>query len=275
MRLRQIVFNLGGNALKFTTGRAGQRGLVSIRATLESGGVGEKCVVRFSIEDNGIGMTEEAVSRLFQPFSQADNTTTRRFGGSGLGLSICARLAAMMGGEISVESRPNAGSTFTLSLPFMPVEPGSEPTLGLDQDSPAAAPADPGGGLILVAEDNEINQEIIARQLQLLGYTADIAADGREALALLEQKKYMLLLSDCQMPEMDGYELTRSIRQQENGKRHLPIIAFTANVLARDIEQCYAAGMDDVIGKPTKLNDLKQMLERWMAVARSAKEKQG
>ncbi|MBI3523456.1 MAG: PAS domain S-box protein [Betaproteobacteria bacterium] len=285
VRLRQMVFNLGGNALKFTTGRAGQRGHVGIRAELASGSAGEKCVVRFSIEDNGIGMTEEAVSRLFQPFSQADNTTTRRFGGSGLGLSICARLAAMMGGEITVVSRPNVGSTFTLHLPFMPAEAGSETMLGLDLNSPrpAAKPAsaaggdqDAGGGakaaggLILVAEDNEINQDLIARQLDLLGYTADIAGNGREALALLGRKDYRLLLSDCQMPEMDGYELARSIRQQEGGERHLPIIAFTANVLARDIELCHAAGMDDVIGKPTKLNDLKQILERWMTAAEPA-----
>ena len=120
-----------------------------------------------------------------------------------------------------------------------------------------------------MAEDNEINQDLIARQLDLLGYTADVAGDGREALALLGQKDYALLLTDCQMPEMDGYELARTIRQRERGGQgHLPIVAFTANVLARDVEQCHAAGMDDVIGKPTKLDDLKRTLERWLAVAR-------
>ena len=272
IRLRQIVFNLGGNALKFTASRADRRGHVGIRATLESGGVEAPCSVRFTVQDNGIGMTEEAVSRLFQPFSQADNTTTRRFGGSGLGLSICARLVAMMGGDIAVESRPNEGSTFTVRLPFLPAQAQAEAKATPVSTKPSASPPAT-GGLILVAEDNEINQDIIARQLGLLGYTADIAGDGREALALLGRKDYVLLLSDCQMPEMDGFELTRTIRQQEGGQRHLPIIAYTANVLARDIEQCRAAGMDDVIGKPTKLNDLKLILEHWLSVAQSANSK--
>ncbi|MDP2810327.1 MAG: PAS domain S-box protein [Rhodocyclaceae bacterium] len=277
VRVRQILFNLLGNAIKFTaaTGIDGRRGRVTLLALLESGEMVSPCIVRFIIEDNGIGMSEEVVSRLFQPFSQADSATTRRYGGSGLGLSICTRLVGLMGGEIDVSSHPGEGSVFVVRLPFLAAAAGD--------DTPAAVPPAPtfsavappvatGTARLLVAEDNEINQELIRRQLTQLGYVADIVGNGREALEQLARGDYALLLTDCQMPEMDGYALAQAVREREAeaanaGGGRLPIIAFTANVLARDVQRCHESGMDDVIGKPTVLDDLGRTLARWLASA--------
>ncbi|MBI5109050.1 MAG: PAS domain S-box protein [Rhodocyclales bacterium] len=283
-RLRQILFNLGGNAIKFTdgVGADGRRGRVTLRVQIEAGEMVSPAVIRFLIEDNGIGMDEGAIARLFQPFSQADSATTRRFGGSGLGLSICARLANMMGGEIDVVSHPGEGSIFTLRLPFVVDETrgnevGDAPAThyaeangnaGAAISDPARVPsAAATASALLVAEDNPVNQQLIMRQLGLLGYTADLAANGRDALQLLTHKRYDLLLTDCQMPEMDGYELTRALREREqldHRQPRLPIIAFTANVLAHDVQLCREAGMDDVIGKPVTLNELRAKLLRWL-----------
>ncbi|MBU0751475.1 MAG: PAS domain S-box protein [Gammaproteobacteria bacterium] len=282
VRLRQILFNIAGNAVKFTAGVAanGGRGRVSLRAFLDSSDVASPCIVRFIIEDNGIGMSEETISRLFQPFSQADSATTRRYGGSGLGLSICSRLVGMIGGDIDVSSTPGEGSIFIVRLPFL-LAPAAEhapdavppaPTFSAAATALPAAPL--GHGRILVAEDNETNQELIARQLAQLGYAADIVGDGRQALARLEQESYALLLTDCHMPEMDGYALARAVREQERRRvatgdatpaDGLPIIAFTANVLARDVQRCHDAGMNDVIGKPTVLGDLARAIGRWVS----------
>lgn len=280
VRLRQILFNLGGNAIKFTdgVGADGRHGRVTLRVQIEAEKLVSPAIIRFLIEDNGIGMNEEAVARLFQPFSQADTATTRRFGGSGLGLSICARLAGMMGGEIDVVSHPGEGSIFTVRMPFVVDETrgdeaGAAPVSAGPGAMPAAFPAAPApsadaaGAELLVAEDNPVNQQLIRRQLGLLGHAADLAANGREALDLLARKHYDLLLTDCQMPEMDGYELTRILRERErldDGRSRLPIIAFTANILAHDVQLCHDAGMDDVISKPVTLNELRAKLMRWL-----------
>lgn len=276
VRLRQILFNLGGNAIKFTDGVAadGERGRVTIRVLVEPSETESWCILRFIVDDNGIGMSEEVVGRLFQPFSQADGATTRRYGGSGLGLSICARLAGMMGGEINVSSVPEAGSVFVVRLPFAvvenaarlemtPAEASSKPEIPVQVPTEGLARTE-GKVRVLVAEDNDINQELIARQLRQLDYAADIVGNGREALEHLARGDYAMLLTDCQMPEMDGYELARAVRAQEkDGGRHLPIIAFTANVLASDVQRCHEAGMDDVVSKPTVLDELRRTLARW------------
>ena len=273
VRLRQVLFNLLGNAVKFTdaTAAGGRAGRVTLRVMLESADVVSPCIVRFIVEDNGIGMSEEVLARLFQPFSQADSATTRRYGGSGLGLSICGRLVNMMGGEVDVTSHPGEGTIFTVRLPFLvatagegePLAASPEPTFS------ATAPALAAGEVrLLVAEDNEINQDLIRRQLGSLGYAVDMVANGREALEQLPQADYALLLTDCQMPEMDGYALARAVREGEaarGGGRRLPIIAFTANILARDIQRCHDAGMDDVVGKPIVLEQLGRTLARWVA----------
>ncbi|HYG89738.1 MAG TPA: response regulator [Azospirillum sp.] len=397
-RLRQILFNLTGNAIKFTeTGRVVLRS--SVAGTPRAGTVR----LRFQVEDTGIGISEEGQARLFQPFSQADSSTTRRFGGTGLGLAICTRLIEMMDGRVGVTSAPGRGSNFwfTVDLPLGAAaappddtdlsdltilvaegEPAQrtalvrylqdkhaavadaagidealeltelaspdvlvvasqlpdgaaselleriaassgrlppvllltdgrdaaiEPLPGLDdvphdtlarplhrdllfrkiavlagraeplpaavparteeERSPALPPLPSGEGAVLVAEDHPTNQQVIQRQLRHLGFEADIVADGIEALAALRARRYRLLITDCHMPRMDGYELSRQVRvgEREAGTGcRLPIIAMTANALAGEMERCTAAGMDDYIAKPVTLKQLADVLGRWL-----------
>lgn len=396
-RLRQLLNNLIGNAVKFSGGRPGTVGCVALRVEVVRPAPLE---VAFEVRDNGIGMTAETVSKLFQPFSQAEVSTTRRFGGTGLGLAICRRLASLMGGDVSVASVPGEGSTFTIRLPLeVPaVQPPSdmpdlrgvncvvlgascyssdslraylehagahvllagdmenapaglrslqEPTLlvseGSDDEldrasltrskSPIAtshllilkdvrrtmsmecdrlvtigaqdlrrhtlldaaafalgrlsaktvpalasrsqqartdaqrppqsvAQARETGQLILVAEDDEINQKVILRQLSLLGHAAEIANDGREALALWRANRYALLLTDLHMPEMDGYELVQTIRREEPANTRLPIVALTANAVKGEAMRASSAGMDGYLTKPLQLDLLQAALDR-------------
>ncbi len=404
-RLRQILVNLANNAIKFSSGQ-GRQAKVSIRAQLNPNEIDGKMQVTFLVKDNGIGIDAETQARLFVPFTQADTSTTRSFGGTGLGLVICRRLANMMGGEVSVLSEPGQGSLFSVRLPLAKLSEESEtdehtvqinglPCLlvggtdtladdlafylnyhgaiverssGLDDarqclsrwtkglivvvvetakrgpwqldelyaavraenntdvrfliigrgkrrrcrrelsgaisvdadsmgrntflravgvaagrivdhslDKPTdrtAISATPTilsreearmqGRLILVAEDNEINQKVILQQLMLLGQAADIAKNGREALMQWQRGDYSILITDLHMPEMDGYELTKAIRAAENGKSHIPIIAFTANALKGEADHCLKVGMDDYLSKPVQLLSLKAMLQKWM-----------
>ncbi|WP_029006802.1 response regulator [Azospirillum halopraeferens] len=395
-RLRQILFNLTGNAIKFTdSGRVVLRAMACGRAP--AGAV----ALRFEVEDTGIGISPEGQARLFQPFSQADSSTTRRFGGTGLGLAICSRLVEMMGGRIGVVSAPGRGSIFwfTVELTAGPGAPAAaEPDLsGLsvlvaegepaqrsallhylearraavadattaeevvelmelatpdvlvlaarlpDADAgtvlsrlgaaglqvppillladtrdtvpdlrgaageamvrpvrraalfatvarlagrpaataatdggpatvPVAVPA-PGESLILVAEDHPTNQEVILRQLRRLGYEAELAGDGIGALAAWRDRPFRLLITDCHMPHMDGYELARQIRAAERAAgdgRRVPIVAMTANALAGEMERCTAAGMDDYIAKPVTLGQLAAALNRWLGEGTAA-----
>jgi CheY-like chemotaxis protein/nitrogen-specific signal transduction histidine kinase/HPt (histidine-containing phosphotransfer) domain-containing protein len=408
-RLRQILVNLTNNAIKFSSGQQRQ-GKVSLRAVLVES-THEQVTLEFRVTDNGIGMDKEAQARLFTPFTQADISTTRNFGGTGLGLVIARQLANIMGGEITLHSEQGKGSMFSVRLPFvsLPEQPatdeasslvaglpclvvdslegmaddltaylvhagalvehvsdlaavkewiagcspglsiividttGSEPPLdelratartrNLDarfvaigrgrrrqcwvvaadhvvldaevmhrrafmeavaiaagrakqsdrKDLPSDAKATftplsreearQQGRLILVAEDNEINQKVILQQLKLLGQTADIASDGREALERWQSGDYGLLFTDLHMPEMDGYELSTSIRTAEKtgtcetNKPRIPIIAITANALKGEADHCRAIGMDDYLSKPVQLVNLKAMLEKWMPVA--------
>lgn len=402
LRLRQILINLVNNAIKFSSG--GQRsGKVSLRVAPAERSP-ENMTIAFVVTDNGIGMDEATQTQLFTSFSQADVSTTRRFGGTGLGLAIASNLAKLMGGDITVSSVLDQGSTFTVRLPFrvLPAKPdvsavaspvaglaclvvGSQVGLGddfaayltqggagvarvsdlslarqwaspaglvvwvIDMGSErlsadelhtaAAARSDQEirfvligrgqrrkpraatggwvvvdgnalsrqtflhavamaagrvlpevelkslsdktemelippsreealqlGRLILVAEDNEINQKVILRQLGLLGFTADIAKNGREALARWESGDYALLLTDLHMPEMDGYELCQAIRHSETSDEHIPIITLTANALQGEAERCRMAGMDDYLSKPISLATLEAMLNKWLPV---------
>jgi len=404
-RLRQILFNLGSNAIKFTDSKSGRPGRVLIR--LEQADISENKATRmlFRVIDNGIGITPEAQRNLFRPFSQAQSSTTRRYGGTGLGLAISRHLAQLMKGDISVTSTPGEGSEFTLRL-RLPVDLDSRPMLardwqfagirllGVDLDEllaqglkrllgyygaeltvsdakqapaliraargevsyqavimdagqdlevatrlredlcrasgnglrciallprsqsgldwpdstvvrsrpmlpsellrglaialgqaspdtvaeqqpaaiearqpPSVAEAEAAGQLVLVAEDNETNQDVMGRQLTLLGYSYQIAADGAKALALWRQHHFGLVLTDCHMPEMDGYELSKAIRadEQERGLgSHVPIIAITANALKGEANRCFDVGMDDYLAKPVQLIDLQGMLDKWM-----------
>ena len=403
VRLGQILFNLAGNAIKFTNTDSIKTGRVMVHAELVNQ-TAEQVAVFLQVEDNGIGMSMEAQEHLFQPFSQAEESTTRRFGGTGLGLSICRRLVDMMGGRIEVASQEGLGSTFSvyLSLEIAPTETqkndlhlddlcvllvgcegvtptiieaylqtaGAETTKVNDTDqiveivqelSPAkgnlivvidhhqrstgidnslrqqlretladyepkfvmiargsrqhprqdghdgysidfnamhrkhfltavaaaagraslvtdsnkkppiqvTAPsslrdAEAAGQLILVAEDNETNQKVLLQQLSLLGYMAEVAVDGRNALEKWRSGAYGLLLTDCHMPEMDGYELAHSIRQEEEEGKHIPIIAITADALKDARQKCLASGMDDYLSKPVQLNHLRDKLTQWL-----------
>ncbi len=400
-RLRQILVNLANNAVKFSSGQQRQ-GKVSVRALLAESAP-EQVELEFRVTDNGIGMDEATQARLFTPFTQADSSTTRTYGGTGLGLTISRQLANMMGGEITVQSEPGKGSIFRVRLSFklsaeqlnineapsliaglsclvagisesladdlavylahegvlvervtdlesaktwiagrsrglcvVVIDTATANTLldallaaaraRLEQEirfvairrgqrrEPRVEEADlvvvdgnaltrrillkavaiaagqaeefdrkfkrgdakevvtplsreearRQGCLILVAEDNEINQKVMLQQLTLLGRTADIAGNGREALEMWQSGHYAILFADLHMPEMDGYELTAAIRAAEAGKVHMPIIAFTANALKGEIEHCLAVGMDDYLSKPVQLVNLKTMLEKWM-----------
>ncbi len=259
VRLRQILFNLAGNAVKFTP--AG--GHVAIHARLDDDGR-----LGLHVSDTGIGMSPEQMARLFKPFSQADLSTTRRFGGTGLGLSICRRLADLMGGEIAVDSTEGRGSAFAFLLPFTAAAP---PVEGEGHSARRAAwgatlPADAAealalGRLVLVAEDNETNQDIIRRQLARHGIMADLAADGRQALEAWRARRHPLILTDCYMPEMDGFQLARAIRDHGGD---CPILAVTASLGAEDIEACRNAGMTDWLTKPVEAERLLAALARWL-----------
>ena len=404
LRLRQVLLNLVSNAIKFSADQRRQ-GKVSVRVLLAHQNQ-EGIIVEFQVADNGVGMNEETQKKLFTPFTQADISTTRRFGGTGLGLVISRNLVELMGGEIIVESSIGQGSTFTVRLPFKPKPAGTgdtsattseitglsclvagdakglAPDLGIylehgdaklervhdlsaipewirhcppglwvvvidaedmapqldnltaagrarpdldlrfvvigrgkrrwprlrengvvtvdgnllprralikavalaahrtrdeaKQQLPAheagldLSPPIQGGQrpqVILVAEDNETNQEVIRRQLALLGYAIAVAGNGREAWELWKTGRYALLLTDVHMPEMDGYELCAAIRASETGMAHIPIIAVTANALKGEAEHCRAIGMDDYLSKPLQLTDLKKALEKWLPPA--------
>jgi len=408
-RLRQILFNLAGNAVKFT-----ESGKVLLRADRVPIRARDKVKLRFQVIDTGIGISERAQASLFQPFSQADSSTSRRFGGTGLGLSICKRLAEMMNGTIGLKSELGMGSTFTFTVtlsvtttratgldrldldglrvllvmkdddvrepyagylrhgraevttcadiggvvglaqaaaqggePFDCIilgsgwrlavqrevidatrragptgsrfvamcgtrvkadQPPSPDLVYLDSEplrrgalirsvavavgraspeviyeatghapgearAPTVEEAEAQGTLILVAEDNVTNQTVILRQLALLGYAAEVVSDGKEALEALSAKSYAVLLSDCHMPGMDGYDLARAIRAREAGGRtRLPIIAITASVLQAEVNRCFEAGMDDFLGKPLEMSRLQEALRKWVAVSRQPKE---
>jgi PAS domain S-box-containing protein len=281
VRLRQILLNLLGNAVKFTNPDcvgAPQVGLRLEPCTLAANQPG----VRLRIQDNGIGMEPDVMSRLFQPFTQADQSTARRFGGTGLGLTITQRLVELMCGTIHVNSTPGLGSVFTVELPLQACEPGQA-------DSPVNAPperrANPlrpvaptvekalqTGRLILLAEDNETNRDVIREQLRLLGYACEVANDGALALQMWQAapQRYALVLTDCHMPTLDGFGLTAAIRAAEPTGTHLPVIAITANALNGEDQRCREHGMDDYLSKPLRMSELAERLDRWLPLADSA-----
>ena len=418
LRLRQILINLINNAIKFSGGMS-RPGRVTVKAVPADRADGNTVTVLFQVIDNGIGMDDATRERLFTPFSQGDTSTTRRFGGTGLGLTICRRLVELMKGDITVESQPGEGSTFKARIPFRMIqggaiqqdEPdevdlsglscmvmGSEDGLSsqlatylkyagaaveriadlsatrerigqlpagqwllvadasdgafpvdelraafgdrpdasvgsqlqfvivrrgrrhrgrmeeegvvtldgnvlyrriflhavavaagrakLEEDQTAAVEvvskvvplsreeALQQGRLILVAEDNEINQKVIRQQLTLLGFAADIVINGREALQSWKNGEYALILTDLHMPEMDGYQLTQSIRSEKTGHYQIPIIALTANALKGEAEKCRALGMDDYLSKPVQLEQLKSVLEKWLPRSKQAERQE-
>ena len=395
VRLRQVLFNLCGNAIKFTHATPEKYGLIQLRADLVA--LHDDAIdLVLQIEDDGIGMPPESIHRLFEPFTQAESSTTRHYGGTGLGLSICRKLVEMMGGYIEVNSLVGFGSCFSvfLHLPLAQTAQVSQldqlndihviavlpqnilrrnicaylhhwgvklrvvdslldaeayvgktpssikpililgslwptptpalahlPTLVLtfrhDKSSTSSSlpanmirlwisplrredlwvalqiasgkksaqalgipykeshpntqtllthsEAEIQGQLILVAEDNPVNQKVIEKQLAHLGYTCRLADDGKVAFELWQQHQFAMLISDCHMPEMDGFELTHAIRHAEKDlNQHIPIIAFTANALRGETERCLVAGMDDYLSKPVEMKSLRRILTKWM-----------
>jgi CheY-like chemotaxis protein len=261
-RLRQILLNLLANAIKFT-----ERGGVSIHVSRIDADGPDRVGVRFEVIDTGVGLLPEDRDRLFEPFSQADASTTRRFGGTGLGLAICARLAEAMGGTIGVESEFGVGSTFWVEIPFSLGEPPAEREPSL---SPVPRPAngEKRTGRVLVAEDNAINQLVAKEMIRRLGYDCDVVGNGAEALEALRLRRYAVVLMDCYMPEMDGFAATRELRERERqtpSGPHTPVIAMTALAMAEDRDRCTESGMDDYVSKPVNLMALGATLERWIS----------
>lgn len=282
VRVRQILVNLVGNALKFTSSGA-VTVEVSLDETTTPGHRTEELMVTLTVSDTGIGMKQEVLDGLFQPFSQADSSTTRRYGGTGLGLAITKRLVSMMNGTIEVESEINVGTRFTVTLPFA-LPPASiaemnarqhrtneafhaeEAAAGQRNGQPQEA-ASPKHNPILLVEDYPNNQRVALAHLRRLGYDADLASNGREAVdALLKPEHgYQLVLMDWHMPELDGLEATRIIRRHEEKMgTYTPIIGVTANAINGDKEKCLDAGMDDYMSKPMTREALMQALQKWL-----------
>ncbi len=266
VRLQQVVLNLLGNAIKFT-----ERGTVDLHVSAtEDSQKGH--ALEFKITDTGIGIDPSVQSSLFQPFVQADASTTRRFGGTGLGLAICKKIVSQMGGQIGVRSSPGVGSTFWFSVKLDKAREATFPRATVSTELAKQIPFSPttsASPVILVAEDNLVNQKVTLLQLRKLGYNADIVADGQQVLDALIKKPYALILMDHQMPVMDGLETTRRIRAaQATGDFGIPptlrIIAMTANAMPGDREKCFDAGMDDYLAKPIRLQNLQSILDRYL-----------
>lgn len=265
LRLSQVLNNFVSNAIKFT--RAGE---IEVRADLlEHLDSGDRII--FSVKDTGIGITKEVQEKLFQRYSQESAETARMYGGTGLGLSICKRLADMMDGQIRLDSEPGKGSVFSfiLTLPISGL-PGEavqsmhpetrqrdvQPLIPEGQDSP----------LILAVDDHPINRDLLARQIRLLGLRADIAENGKVALDMWQKGGYAMVITDCHMPEMDGYAFVREIRKIEktDSLPRTPVIAWTANALAEESDRCSNAGMDDLLVKPADMSQLRNALTKWL-----------
>ncbi|KAF8751921.1 hypothetical protein RHS01_08259 [Rhizoctonia solani] len=288
-RLRQVLTNLLTNSIKFTS-----EGSITLRAVEEFEDA-ETVRVRFSIEDQGVGIAESIRQRLFQPFSQADSSTARRYGGTGLGLTISKNLVELMGGHIGLESKEGQGTCAWFSIPFQKAQDEDKPSLyelSMEETIGAQSPMTPqtnngllGSNLVngmaprpsgslqrprqsiwvLVAEDNLINQQIALKTLRKMNFNAEAVDNGKEVLAAIERRTYDLILMDCQMPEMDGYEATLCIRQLESAEaRSVPIIAMTASAIRGDKEKCLKVGMSDYLSKPVKRQALEAMLVRWL-----------
>lgn len=257
-RIRQIFNNLIGNALKFTS-----HGRVSIDI-IESYVGPESSMFEVRVSDTGIGIKPAAIKNLFQNFTQADASTARKFGGTGLGLAICKRLVKMMGGNITVESHEGRGSAFTFKIPLVHAQAQHMETLR-KRETPAVHPLTPDQRRdfrILIAEDNPVNQEVALRMLEKAGYKGDVVANGYEVMTALRAFNYDLVLMDCQMPEMDGYEASFAIRQWGY---QIPIVALTANAFKEDRDKCLKAGMSDYLSKPIHFDDLISTIDRWLS----------
>ncbi|HEB26399.1 MAG TPA: response regulator [Porticoccus sp.] len=254
-RLHQIVSNLLNNAFKFTP-----KGSVHLQVSAEPRD-DNRAAINFSVTDTGVGMSPQVKINLFQPFTQADQSISRKYGGTGLGLSICKRLVEMMGGDISVDSEAGQGASFHFNILFDVV---SESAATVAEQSGGSD--DCHGLKVLVAEDNKVNQQVALGLMAKLGVKPDLVADGAAAVDIIckQQRRYDLILMDCEMPVLDGYEATRKIRQYEtdHGLARTLIYALSAHVMSEHIEKCHAVGMDDYLSKPFSFNQLAAVLRK-------------
>jgi CheY-like chemotaxis protein len=255
-RVSQILTNLVGNAVKFT-----EQGCVRVSAdgrALDA----ETVEIRLTVEDSGIGIAEEKLEVIFEEFAQADPSTTRHYGGSDLGLAISRRLAEIMGGRIEVVSQLGQGSAFTAILPLRRTDPPPPSPPSREEADQSRFDA-----LVLLAEDVPTNRIVASHMLERLGCRVELAPDGAAAIAMTQRSRYDLVLMDCHMPNVDGYDATRAIRLREAspapGGARLPIVAMTARAGQGDRERCLAAGMDDYVAKPIRLDDLRRVLSRF------------
>jgi CheY-like chemotaxis protein len=277
LRLRQILINLTYNAVKFT-----DQGSVVLRVS-EREALPKARLIRFVVEDTGVGISQEALTRLFQPFYQVDSSTTRRFGGTGLGLTITKQLVGLMGGVISVESKEGLGSRFTVDIPFSTREKRAiEAASGArerearpcDEDSEYSSFASMArvkvsasnrsrNGRILLVEDNETNRLVAGDMLEMDGYEVTYACNGREAVELVLGRRvpFDLILMDVQMPVLDGLGASRLIREE---MPTVPIVAMTAHAMQSERKRCTDAGMSDHLSKPFEPDELRQMIDRWL-----------
>ncbi|HEV7575527.1 MAG TPA: ATP-binding protein [Caldimonas sp.] len=289
-RLRQLLYNLVGNAIKFSAGTDVERGAVHVHIEPLHGTVDS---LRLRVVDDGIGMSEEVQQRLFRPFAQGEASTTRRFGGTGLGLVICQRIVVLMGGTIAITSAEGAGATVEIILPLEPFVPAADlgtlddasdarqrlvatagripigkaraenaDALVAARQAPTVEEARVRGELLLVAEDDPVNQKVVLKQLALLGFAAEVAGDGAEALRLWRQTPYAALLTDLHMPEMDGQALARAIRAEEAPDQRKPIVALSADALRSTEIAALDAGIDRFLSKPVQLWRLREALEQ-------------
>jgi CheY-like chemotaxis protein len=280
-RVRQCLLNLVGNAIKFTS-QGWVR--VTVRTQLEpASDPARSCFLKVSVTDSGIGIPQDKQGLLFQMFVQADASTTRKYGGTGLGLAISRRLIERMGGKIGLVSEAGKGAEFWFTLPAAtagPVDPdesGSPPKgelarLGSIPDpAPSAARPEPGNPIrrrtprVLLAEDNPTNRLLAETILNNLGCSVDVANDGREVVRMANDVAYDLILMDCQMPYMDGFEATTVLRMRESRGPRTPIVAVTASAMVGDREKCLGAGMDDYVTKPFRCHELAEVLQRWVS----------
>lgn len=276
LRLSQVLNNFVSNAIKFTQG-----GEVVVRAELiDRTENGER--IRFSVSDTGIGIDEKTQQKLFQRYRQGNADTARMYGGTGLGLAICRRLAELMDGSIELDSKPELGSTFSIILALPLGDAPGEVVRYLDHEAQQrrALPLfkqSENSPLVLAVDDHPINRDLLARQIKLLGLRVRTAENGREALQIWRNGHFALVITDCHMPEMDGYGLAKSIRKIESEQklRPVPIIAWTANALDEEVRNCHAAGMNELLVKPASLAQLKAVLAKSLSLALAGKDETG
>lgn len=257
LRVRQVLGNLVGNAVKFTAD-----GAVTVHVSTDGD------FAKFTVADTGSGIDASQLESIFEEFSQGDPSTSRRFGGTGLGLSIARHLAAAMGGTVGVESTLGIGSTFWFTIRLLEARADVvvDVPMGSTEEAEVSLPVERGNTILLV-EDDGVSQFVSKRLLEKLGFSVVVASNGVEAVDLATSRAFDLVLMDCQMPELDGYEATRRLRAAEGGRGpRVPIVAMTAHSLASDRERCLEAGMDDYVAKPIRAGELETVLGRWLAL---------